>query len=178
MLNVLGVLLVSITVTPSWEVKQVILLTCIFFSALIFGVFFLVLRWEGDYQSQGSLKVLGWVKSIVASISIIIGVPFMFLLTLMSVGQGYMGPTFIKKVTLADVNLYLYYKECYIPDVGCECDDYFSTIYVKNSGLPIMHLLIKVDYYAGDIQIINDTLVVSASPVCPDDNKKTRKIKL
>jgi len=81
------------------------------------------------------------------------GVPILFLIYILSAGQGFMGPILDKEIEIQGTKIFLCTNSCFPPDSACECNDYYSLIYMKNHYLPIMHLKTKIDFYVGDIQL-------------------------
>lgn len=174
----MGIIISQIMFIPIWESEQGILIISIFLFSAILGIVYLVKLWRLNYKSKNSLKLTDWIKSIIISVVVIGGIPLLFFLSIMTTGQGFFGPTFIKEITLGDEKFFLYHNECFIPDGSCECNYYYSLVYRKNTHLPIMHLLTKVDFYADDIQLNKNELTISASKKCSSDINEVKKIKL
>jgi len=99
--------------------------------------------------------------------------PVSFIFSTLSVGQGFLGPTYVKKYEFKNLIIYQYEYSCFPPDNACECKDYYSLLYFKYSYFPAMHLKKKVDFYIESINCTGDKLVIKASGVCKKDiNKK------
>lgn len=85
---------------------------------------------------------------------------------------------FSREVIVEQETLRIYENHCFIPDSRCECDMYYSKVYIKNRYLPIMHYVTKTDYFIGNIQIENGELILEASNDCYKDNGKIKIVKL
>ena len=87
-------------------------------------------------------------------------------------------PEYIKTIKQDNNRYYIYNESCFPPDSECECDTYGSLIYIKNKYLPIMHLVVKTNFYVGSVQVNNGELIVKASDICSKDFGKTKRILL
>ncbi len=163
--------IISLTINfiPTWEKIEVTIIFSLFFITAIVWLIFLINIWVINAKNRNSLNIIDWIKSIIFSFFMIAVFYFFFLISILSMGQGFMGPTLDKEFKIQGIKIFLYTESCFIPDGACECSYYHSLIFVKNNYLPIMHLKKKVDFYVGDIRLNNGKLVIIASEMCAKD---------
>lgn len=164
-------LISQINFIPNYENVQRISVIIIFAISALLGLFYFIKYLANNYRNNKNLKFKFWLKSILFSGIVIVLVVVLFLCSVLSVGQeGFIGgPVFIKKYEFNNVIIYQYENACFPPDSVCECQDYYSLIYIKNSYFPIMHLKEKVNSYIESIKLINNSLYIKASGLCGRD---------
>jgi len=164
-LLILGILISQLHFIPSFESWENYLFVLIFSSAFIVGVIYLFKGWK---QQKSKMKAI--LQIVLFSI--------IFFTTLMFSAPPMFKPEYIKNSTQNNATYYIYNESCFPPDGACECDTYGSLIYVKNKYLPIMHLVVKTNFYVGSVQLNNGELIVKASDICSKDFGKTKRILL
>ena len=164
----IGTLISQINFIPDWEKIQGITIFVIFAIGLIIYVFYLVRLWKDNYR----LKSKRWLRIIFVSVTLFALVTISFLFSILSVGQGFLGPVFEKKYKFANITVFQYVNSCFPPDNGCECNNYYSLVYVEDTYFPIMHLKKKVDFYIDKIEIEGNKMVIKASVECEKDKNK------
>lgn len=167
-----GTIVSLINFIPTWEIIEANTIVLLFFLTAILWLIVLIKIWTNNAKNRSSLKSIDWLKSIILSITMIGGVPILFLISILSAGQGFLGPTLEKEIEIQGTKIFLYTNSCFPPDNVCECNDYYSLIYIKNNYLPVMLLKQKVDFYVEDIRLNNGKLVITASERCMRDRGK------
>ncbi|MCP4138336.1 MAG: hypothetical protein GY754_45665 [bacterium] len=162
----------------SWAKWQLLIIVLAYLIIAILGIVYLFKLRKENYISGSTLKITGWIKSILMSILLIGGIYLLFMFTILFAMGGFFGPYLEKEVKLNEETIYVYYNTCSIPNSNCGCDHYSSLIYKKNHYLPIMHLVKEVDYYVGEIQLHNGRLYILASDDCKSDIGKSLVIEL
>ncbi len=158
-LLLLVTLIVQVKVLPSWENAQIVFLVSTFILALTTGLLSLFKLWF--IHNKKKSKTEKFIKTAV----LITLSPLVFLFAMPIFDETEL----VDEFTIANQNVYVYYENCFPPDSSRECDYYGSSVYLKNQYLPVMHLVLKTDFYVGDVQIINKVLIANASDICPKD---------
>jgi len=165
-LLLLVTLIVQVKVLPSWENTQTILVVASFILALVTGLLFLFKIWTKHKENKK--------QAVLHTLIIIVIFPISFLFTMPDFDKSEL----VNELTIANQTIYVYHEYCFPPDSECECDTYGSLIYIKNKYLPLMHLVLKTNFYVGNVQIINEELIAKASDICAKDILKNKKIKV
>jgi len=165
----LGVLISQIKVIPSWENVQTVLIVSVFILALVMGLLYLFKLWSKKNKDKKINRTQQLIRT-----SIIVA---LFLLAWLFVIPNLSKPELVDKLTLENKTIYVYNESCFPPDSECECDYYGSLVYTKNQYLPIMHLVLKTDFYVGSVQLNNGELIAKASDSCTKDLGKMEMIK-
>jgi hypothetical protein len=176
--TILGVIISQTMFIPSWETQHMGLLFSVFALAAIVGIACMVRLWRWHYKYKGLSKPTGWFSPVFFSLIVIVGLPVVFFFSLLSSGQGFLGPSLAKEIPLGQERIYVYHNACFIPDSACECAYYYSLIYKKNAYLPIMHLVTTIDFYAGEVRLHKGELTILPSSTCSKDKGKIKKVRL
>jgi len=168
-LLILGILISQLKVILSWENMQTGLIVSVFIGALVIGLLYLFQLWFKKNKGQKT----GLTQQVSSTIIISIVFPLALLFAM----PDFYKPELVDELTLANKTIYVYHEYCFPPDSACECDTYGSYIYTKNHYLPVMHLVLKTNFYVGSVQLNNGELIVKASDICSKDLGKTKRIK-
>ncbi len=166
---ILGILISQLKVIPSSENVQTMLVVSSFILALVISLLFLFKLWIGKNKE----KTTNLTQQLIRTGIIIVLFPLAWLFTM----PNFSKPELVNGVTLEGKTIYVYHDSCFPPDSVCECDTYGSLIYRKNQYLPLMHLVLKTDFYVGSVQLNNGELIVKASDICTKDIGKIKHLK-
>ncbi|GEM_PF-3793324 len=167
-LLLLGVLISQIKVIPSWENIQTLLIVSVFILALVIGLLYLFKLWSRKNKE----KTKNLTQQLIRTSIIVVLFALAWLFTIPNVSK----PELVDELTIENKTIYVYYESCFPPDSDCECNYYGSLVYTKNQYLPIMHLVLKTDFYVGSVQLNNGELIAKASDSCTKDLGKMEKI--
>ena len=142
---------------PHWEIIAFIIIL-IFFSVTVFSWFILLIHlWY--YK-------IHWIKFGLFSMALSTITILLFLISILSTGQGFLGPDLIMELTLKEQHLYIYRDQFFPPNNPCQSPYYQPVlIYIKNAYLPMMHLQ-EIDFQIGNIEMVHNQLVITA--LCED----------
>jgi len=157
--------IISLTINfiPTWEIIELTIIVSLFFITAIVWLIFLKNLWTN----------MDWLKFIIVSITMIAVFYLIFFISIVSMGQGFMGPTLEKEIKIQDTKIFIYYNGPFIGDNVCDCSYCYGLIFVKNDYLPIMLLKKIVEFRIGDVQVNNNKLIITASDeMCTKDWEK------
>ena len=166
---IIGILISEINFIPTWEnIQDIIIFICFLISSII--VLLLLFK---TLKNKVKLNIIGWFKKILIFVSLIGILIISFLYSILTAGKGFFGPVFEKEYRYKKIVAYQYVYSCFPPDNGCECNNYYTLVYIKDSYLPIIHLKTKVDFYIDTIQFNENNMLINASGKCERDKNKS-----
>jgi len=174
----IGTVISQINFIPTWENAESVSVITLFAISALAGLFYIIKLWKNNYRNKKTLKVRDWLRSGIICMVMITSVTVLFIISSFSIGQGIFGPALVKQHKFSGITIYHYESSCFPPDNACECDNYYSLVYLQNSYFPIMHLIKKMDFYIGEIKLVDEDLIIKASEVCKRDLNKEVVISL
>ncbi len=168
---VLGIIVVLPEFIPSFEKVQVIVHGVIYLINIVL-VYLLTIRFWQYLLNIFNKKKANILTTLVASI-VAFGLLISFIITSLSIGQGYMGGKLYK-----ELNYHEYHVRLFLYDDGFL--DPLTTVKIKNKTWPVMKNLIYIENcQPSDLktQIKTNILELSSSDIMVTINLKTREIK-
>jgi len=169
-LLILGILISQLKVIPSWENTQTISVGLFFILAIVIGLLLLFKLWSRKNKE----KTTNLRQQLIGTSIVIAVFPLALLFTMPNVSK----PELVDELTIENKIIYVYHESCFPPDSECQCDTYGSYIYTKNQYLPMMSLVLKTDFYVGNLQLNKGELIVKASDMCAKNLGKMKKVQL
>ena len=155
-------LVVSIKVIPEFKERWSLLNAIFWAVAYVLVIIYIIRVWIRTYSIQKeNRRTKDILKAIFKSIFFLVVIPIFFLIIYFVAAVGnWEDNTEIK--TLNSHTFYIYEKDCF-PSSHRGCRNYYMDVYEKNEYLPILHHLIRLDYYADILYIEKDKLILKAA---------------
>lgn len=169
---------IPIAFIPSWQKFETHVFLFIWSGAALFSSFHIFSFLEYTKKTIRIRQPLNSLYHALVSLLLVFAIISTLLLWLVNEGEYFFGAELDRIELINGEQLIIYHNYCFIPDSACECDDYYSLIYLKNSYLPIMHLKGKPKFYAGEIDIVDDAIIVNPSNICSQDEKEKMTLQL
>ncbi len=164
-----------VKVIPELEETRVTVVASLWVSVYILTIIYIYKMWKKrSILKKKFFLLIAILKTLAFLVIIPMSLIYWLLMTLFS-SLGY---DYDRQIVVKDNTLYLYIKACFIPDSHCECDSYYSDVYIKNRYFGIMHHIATTDYFIGEIKVENEKLIIMASDDCGRDIGKIKIIEL
>ena len=124
-------------------------------------IIYIIAIWRKIFtEKKESHKLKDILIALFKSISFLIVIPVV--LIFIGFAIAFIQPYFTDKISLESHTFYVYEEDCF-PSSIRGCRNFYMDVYQKNKYLPIMHHLIRLDYYADSLYIKNNILFLKAS---------------
>lgn len=174
----LALAFIPIAFIPSWQKFEIHAFLCIWSGAALFSIFHIFSFLEYTNKTIKIRKPLNPFNHALVSLLLVFAVIFTLILWAVNEGEYFFGAELDRIELINGEQVIIYHNYCFIPDSACECDYYYSLIYFKNSYLPIMHLKGKAKFYAGELDIVDNAIIVNPSNICSQDEGEKMTLQL
>lgn len=146
--------LTLINFIPEFNIARIIFYALSYILILIY----IIKLWRGISKNSNTSKNI--FLTVFKSLSFLIIIPA--ILAFVAVALAFTQPYFTDKIKLDSHTFYVYEEDCF-PSSIRGCRNFYMDVYQKNNYLPIMHHLIRLDYYADSLYINDNKLFLKAS---------------
>jgi len=172
------VVLVEISFIPAWEKPILLAVASLFLFSAFLSILFLISVWINYLLQREQKRLFSWIKPFLGTLlllSIYVGT-FFFILS----SDNYMvfGPNFKFETVLEGHTFYVYENSCFVPDSACECDYYFSDVYLKKDGWPLKGKVKRVSFYVSGIRAVEGGFELIPENRCVEPSEEEKRINL
>lgn len=157
-----SLVLMSVKVIPEFKEQWSLVIAIFWLVSYVLVIIYSIRVWIRTYSIQKENKRINDIlKVIFKSIFFLVVIP-LFILIIYFAHAISDWEVYTEKKTLDSHTFYIYENDCF-PSSSRGCRDYYMNVYEKNKYLPILHHLIKLDYYADSLYIEKDKLILKAA---------------